>query len=228
MFPKVTHKLNENLIGVFSIRNCYRRTVFQHFSAKRASIGSSSRIRIPEKAQVHKSILKLANHVSLDGSFQDFWLFRPTHIVPAVGYWPTSCSQPDFELTDETFDRKTPNSSLGPVMYSVHARPFRCALHVVAVVIHVRPSVRPWCPRSFYRHQGRGSTRPLVHFCSSRKTDRTCTISHRLCRTVWSTVCSTSRMSSPITSFPCPSCIARRVTDWFPTRSVIYLVVPAL
>lgn len=27
-------------------------------------------------------------------------------------------------------------------MYSVHARPFRCALHVVAVVIHVRPSVR--------------------------------------------------------------------------------------
>lgn len=73
MIRKVSHKLNENLIGVFSIINCYRRTVFQHFSAKRTHLlVLLAGLRIPEKAQVHKSILKFENHVSIDRNFQDF------------------------------------------------------------------------------------------------------------------------------------------------------------
>lgn len=51
-----------------STKNCFPALLGQ----EDASIGSSSRIKIPEKTKVHKSILKFANHVSLDGSFQDF------------------------------------------------------------------------------------------------------------------------------------------------------------
>lgn len=126
-----------------------------------SSSTSMSRERIDKCSgeSTNKSILKFANHVSLDERvFKTSDYFVQHILFQRLGIDPLLVPSLTSSRLTRLLTKKTPNSSLGLVMYSVHAHPFRCALHVVTVVIHVRPSVRPWCPRSFYRHQGRGST----------------------------------------------------------------------